>query len=552
MNSTDNSFQFQRITIVSQKEKSGLVLKLYPRTLITTSENTIGKSTLLNCLFWGLGCEVRFEEDWKLLDISTLVEFSIDNIFYKIKRDKDNIYFFDVDKKSWLTYNKITGEFLEKLNNILNFNILLKNKNSQKLSHVPPAFYFSSTYIEQMHGWNEIWNSFNNLGQFNKNDKLEISKYLCGVLDSNYYDNKKEINTYEIINLNISKDISENLSMINYFDKYNNNTITPLEDIQHSTKKLLDAEISLQKNKEKYIAYSSRLSSVINEIDIILVSIGELEQDYTYSVENVEGTSIYCPTCGVEHQNNLVNRFSIIHDIDTLKSTLDNLKKEKLTLESKIHTLSSEANNIASNLKAELNLKNSQTILNSYLLNSTFRPSMEQRVDDFQKAITSNNSSIANIKKSNRKIQTENLVKVEDELVKYFNELCVDLKIKMFKKNKLKEILDYYGGGANQIKAMLAKRLTILQALNTQSEIATPPFIIDSLRQQDIDDSNYDKLLKTLLQETPEDVQLILAAVKNEFTDAIKDDFEEIFISNQLLSNEEFALANFNLSTSHS
>ncbi|KCX55639.1 hypothetical protein J541_4187, partial [Acinetobacter pittii] len=47
MKNTSNSFQFQKIIIVSRTEKSGRVLKIFPRTLITTKGNTIGKSTLL-------------------------------------------------------------------------------------------------------------------------------------------------------------------------------------------------------------------------------------------------------------------------------------------------------------------------------------------------------------------------------------------------------------------------------------------------------------------------------------------------------------------------
>ncbi|WP_224963857.1 hypothetical protein [Acinetobacter guillouiae] len=556
MKNTKNSFQFQRITIVSQEEKSGLVLKLYPKTLITTNENTVGKSTLLNCLFWGLGCEVKFEEDWKLLDISTLVEFSINNNFFKVKRNNENIYFFDIDQNSWIKYDKITGDYLEKLNEILNFNILLKNKNAVKLSRVPPAFYFSSTYIEQMNGWNEIWNSFKNLGQFSKSDKQEISKYLCGVFDDSYYENKRQLNEYEIENKKISQEIVESLSVIDYFDKYNNDTFSPIEDFKDSAKRLLETEKNLQNHKQKYISDSSRLSSVNNEIDIVLISIGELEHDYIYSVENIENTSIYCPTCGVEHHNNLVNRFSIINDIDKLKTNLDDLKKEKISLEHKINNLSIEVENISNDLNNQFYLNNSRNILNNFLLNNNIKPSIDQRIDDFNESIKYNNKDINLIKKNNRKISNNNLANLEEELVEYFNKLCEELKIRMFEKNKLNEILDYYGGGANQIKAMLAKRLTILKALSTQSEIAIPPFVVDSLRQQDVDDSNYEKMLHTLITETPDYVQLIVAAVQNEFTNAIKGDFEEIFIEGQLLSKEDFALANFMLnddgSTLHS
>ncbi|WP_303279922.1 hypothetical protein [Acinetobacter pittii] len=289
MKNTSNSFQFQKIIIVSRTEKSGRVLKIFPRTLITTKGNTIGKSTLLNCLFWALGCEVRFEEDWPELDTVVLIEFSINNKIYKVKRDSQAIHLQE-DDEQWATYEKITGSYLDRLNSILNFNVLLKNSKAKKLSKVPPAFYFASTYIEQMSGWNEIWNSFNNLGQFDKNNKFELSKYLCGVLNKNYYDNKLNQNFYELKNFDISKEILKTNEVSDYFRS--KRAISPQIDLQdkikNSARSVVMAERKILEKKNEYINISSRMAAIDNELQIIQVAIGEIEQDYNYSIENIE------------------------------------------------------------------------------------------------------------------------------------------------------------------------------------------------------------------------------------------------------------------------
>lgn len=543
MKNINNSFQFQKIVILSNKEKSGLVLKIYPRTLITTKANTIGKSTLLNCLFWGIGCEVRFEEDWELLDIVVLVEFSVGNSTFKVKRNKEFIYIFDSENIKWIKYEKISGEYLDTLNKILNFNILLKSKNSKALSKVPPAFYFSPTYIEQMCGWSEIWNSFENLGQFDLKNKRELLNYLCGIFDKDYYDNKREKNNFEIENFGISKNIDESKAVVNYFEKNKPDFLSPIDYFKISAKKFNDTEFNLEKNRKEYISNSSRLNSIDNEINIILISLGELNQDYIYSVENIEKTSIYCPTCGVEHQNNLLNRFSIINDIDKLKLNLDSLKEEKLIIERKISNLLKDSHYITNELNSNFHENNTKEYLNNYLINEALKPSVEEKVNYFESSIKSNKKTIRSLDRKNKIIKESNLNKVEDELIAYFNQLCSMLDIKILQKNSLNEIINYHGGGANQIKAMLAKRLTILSAISIHSEISTPPFIVDSLRQQDVDDNNYEKMLQTLIHETPEPVQLILAAVKNDFTDAIKHDFEEIILENTLLNKEDYSLA---------
>lgn len=543
MKNINNSFQFQKIVILSNKEKSGLVLKIYPRTLITTKANTIGKSTLLNCLFWGIGCEVRFEEDWELLDIVVLVEFSVGNSTFKVKRNKDFIYIFDSENIKWIKYEKISGEYLDTLNKILNFNILLKSKNSKALSKVPPAFYFSPTYIEQMCGWNEIWNSFENLGQFDLKNKRELLNYLCGVFDKNYYHNKREKNNFEIENFDISKNIDESKAVVNYFEKNKPDFLSPIDYFKISAKKFNDTEFNLEKNKKEYILNSSRLNSIDNEINIILISLGELNQDYIYSVENIKETSIYCPTCGVEHQNNLLNRFSIINDIDKLKLNLDSLKEEKLIIERKISDLLKDSHYITNVLNSNFHENNTKEYLNNYFISESLKPSVEEKVNYFESNIKSNKKTIRSLDRENKLIKESNLNKVEDELIAYFNQLCSMLDIKILQKNSLNEIINYHGGGANQIKAMLAKRLTILSAISIHSEISTPPLIVDSLRQQDVDDNNYEKMLQTLIHETPESVQLILAAVKNDFTDAIKHDFEEIILENTLLNKKDYSLA---------
>ncbi len=543
MKDTNNSFQFQKITIVSHVEKSGRVLKIYPKTLITTKKNTVGKSTLLNCLFWGIGCEVRFEEDWEKLDISTLIEFSINEKTFKVKRDQNHIYLLEDINEGWIKFEKITGLYLEKLNKILNFNILLNHSNAKKLSRVPPAFYFSSTYIEQMYGWNEIWNSFKNLGQFNKINKFELSKYLCGILDSEFYDNKSKQSSYKIENITTNKNIADSQYAIEYFEKYNPNISTPLQEIKKSSNDYITAEKELRKNKKDYISLSSRCSSIDNEINIVLIAIGELEQDYIFSVENIENTSVYCPTCGVEHENNLVNRFSIIHDTDKLKVNLQKLKEEKYTLEKKLLTLSQDIEGTYSTINNIFDNQHTVESLNNLWINQSFKPSIENRIINFRDDIKSNKKIINRLGVENKKIEKTNLAKVEKELNNYFNNLCIKLEIKIYEKDNLNEILNYHSGGANQIKVMLAKRLTLLNAVSKHAELYTPPFIVDSLRQQDLDDNNYEKMLRILIKETPAEVQLILAAVENDFTDAIKEDFEEINIENTLLLSSEYSMA---------
>ncbi|WP_336038976.1 hypothetical protein [Acinetobacter calcoaceticus] len=52
-------------------------------------------------------------------------------------------------------------------------------------------------------------------------------------------------------------------------------------------------------------------------------------------------------------------------------------------------------------------------------------------------------------------------------------------------------------------------------------------------------------MLNILISNTPDDVQLIIAAVQNNFIDNIKGNFEEINLESTPLTAEEYELANF-------
>ncbi|EJG12301.1 hypothetical protein ACXLRP_002967 [Acinetobacter baumannii] len=52
-------------------------------------------------------------------------------------------------------------------------------------------------------------------------------------------------------------------------------------------------------------------------------------------------------------------------------------------------------------------------------------------------------------------------------------------------------------------------------------------------------------MLNILISNTPDDVQLIIAGVQNNFINSIKGNFEEINPESTLLTAEEYELANF-------
>ncbi|MCZ3264655.1 hypothetical protein NYZ64_18570, partial [Acinetobacter baumannii] len=68
------SFQFQRLVLISDSKKLANQFEFPKRlNLVTGGDNSIGKSTLVKNLFWALGCDPDFDEEWKTNDIKAII-----------------------------------------------------------------------------------------------------------------------------------------------------------------------------------------------------------------------------------------------------------------------------------------------------------------------------------------------------------------------------------------------------------------------------------------------------------------------------------------------
>lgn len=543
MQITKSYFQFQRIVLRSLNEQGGKVQKLYLRTLIDSEDNTKGKSTLINSLFWGLGCEVRFEETW-CDDLETLVSFSVSEKKYDVYRNNHHISIIFTNTNEVFKYpiisKKVSGGFIEKINEILNFNVLLKYNSASKLSRVPPSYYFGITYIEQMTGWANFWSCFSNMNAFDKNNRTELIKYICGVLDKNYYEMKSNENEIVQEKKILEKVIERESYYFDYLksfdtDKYSNKVIQKSIELENFEKKIL-------KLRNNFFEKSSNQASLRNEIDLVNMALGELEQDYEYSVRNVDPVEITCPTCGVIHENDIVNKFAILKDSDLLLKRVERLTKEKIINDRDLDRLSRLIQLEEEKISELIESNDVQEYLNYSVLQKQISPSIHSNIQKNEALVEGKEALIKEFKFEQKLIQSINQENLENDFVEYFEKLCIELELAIGKNKTFTQIINHTSGGANGIKLMLAVRLTLLYAMYNYAESSIPPFVIDSPRQQDINDYNYNLILNAF-EKIPEDIQFIVAAVKTQPISKIRDKFEEIFIEHELLSKEDFEIS---------
>lgn len=303
------------------------------------------------------------------------------------------------------------------------------------------------------------------------------------------------------------------------------------------------------KLRNTYLEKASNLSSLKNEIELVNIAIGELEQDYEYSVRNVDPFEVTCPTCGVIHENDIVNKVSILKDSDFLLKRIDHLNKEKNSNGEDLSRLSRLIQFEEEKITVLLKNNDVQEYLSYSVLQKQMTPAIQKNILKNEVLIDESEALITEFEDERKLIQSKNQKGLESEFVDYFENLCKELEIAIGKKKTFTQILKHTSGGANGIKLMLAIRLTLLHAMCTYAESSIPPFVIDSPRQQDINDYNYSLILNAFAK-IPEDVQFIVAAVKTQPISEIRDGFEEIFIEKNLLVGDEFDISS-NLISNH-
>lgn len=536
------SLQLKQLTLVSDTSSSANLFKFSSRfNLITANDNSVGKSTLAKLLMWVFGCEPDFDDAWKALDCKAIIDFNINNLNYQIAR-YGNTMFLAVDGADFVRFPKISGDYSKAFANLVNFKVLLPNKqNPNKLETPPPAYYFLPFYLDQLRSWSRSWESFNNLQQYSSWQKT-IIKYHTGYLSSEYFDIEEEIagNRAQIHSVSEElKRIDTAMEVVTQYSPIETRVFaTDQAEFDSMTKEIEIELVDLQNTQEIKLQKMAELQVEHQYLDsqfkLVTIASNELEKDYTFSVERLDGEEIQCPLCGVIHDNSLANRASILVDKEealeqaaTLSGRLDKVNKNISKLKTELAEIRSNIDNI--NMKYVRN-DESETSSHSILDFLAVR-SVEKLVNNSKQEKVVLRNDISTKAKALKKEQTLLLDKekketldsqFQDQIAKYVSELNAS----GINLSNVISPLDYRkitGGGAAEItRGVLAYHMTVLkQIYNVQNEVCAP-LVIDTPNQQEQTFINYDRIISLLLKESPSSAQVILCAMNSEALESYK------------------------------
>lgn len=556
------NLRFNRLVLVSDTTKSANQFTFQDKfNLITGKNNSIGKSSLVKNIFWALGCEPEFDETWKQLDCKVLLEFSIDNNKYAVLRINNGIFFSD-GSREFYRFGNITGVYAKVFSELVSFKALLPNRSDgPELEIPPPAYYFLPSYIDQTRSWTTPWDSFLKLGQY-ANWKRTIVNYHTGYLSAKHFEIEEEIFEYKLKKKEADEEVKKINTALEIVERYipRTNIAITSEEFNAITCEVEQELGNLAKEQENILSKLSDVQAskyhLSSQLDIAKRAVLEIEEDYRFSVENIEEDDLECPLCGTIHDNSLVSRASILSDKQQAEDQVLFIQKEVSELSAVIDELNPKLKNIRTRI-AEINKKYSKggergSDRNLIEIVDGFASQSVQRNVEETKIITQASSKEAEEKQKELKKEQKKLLskkekqKLSDMFVGLLTEYIHKLDAKGVNLSRVKHPTDYNklfgsGGAAEGTRAVLAYQLAIYKLIDYSKNEVLSPLVIDTPNQQEQAIKNYNRIINLITERIPHRSQLILCAMENEQLDSFREISNTILLDdNKLLVKGEY------------
>lgn len=555
------NLKFKRLLILSNSTKSANQFEFSETlNLITAVDNSVGKSTLVKLLFWGVGCEPTLDTNWSTTDSKTIVEFAVETENYIVKRYKNQVSL-KINDSDYIDYEKITGEYSEKIAEILEFKALLPNRSSGLMETPPPAFYFLPFYIDQKRSWSKAWDNFEKLEQFSS-WRSTIIRYHVGLLTPKHFelesDKAEKKDTKKVVQAQIER-IETTLEVVEEYIPHITNATTEAKEFEVLTEEIKVDLKNLQEEQEKILSQLTSLNGdrvYLEQQQIITEKIiSELDKDYKFTIENIEEDEVECPLCGIVHENSIINRTSIMTD----KSQAENQLESILTELDKINKKLSNANINLNKARESILQINEKYVINEELpVSQEIKNENSEKSDEIERKEFNFNQIIENIagnsikqnvlkdkiqkvnsvdtlKKDIREIGKEQkgLITLEDiesinsSFSSIFSDYIELLDAEAVNISSIDSPLDYNkvikeGGAAEGSRAILAYYLSVFTMVEEYGNEVKSALVIDTPNQQEQSDTNYEKIVNLLTNRTSKKTQILLCAMENEHLDQFK------------------------------
>ena len=326
--------------------------------VITSTNNHVGKSSLLKSLYHTLGANVKYDSVWNVNNKLFVLDFCVDNIDYRIVRQIKSFAVFKGEELILVT-SKVMSELAPLLEKIFHFGIYLDSKKDGRVTLAPPVFTFLPYYIDQDNGWSELYGSFQE--QYKKHDRMKSLYYHLSIYTKSAVELMAQRDKLQEELDTLKTDATKLLDIIEALtDEIQG--IVPADDVAQ-----FDKNIQISKNKIRTLV--KQIGEKRNRIQELEISLEQHEHQLQVITEyhtiaktaqsNQEIFTHSCPRCGYLYDDEIYNRVhaNYLNVSDSYVKTYigqviisirDDLQKEKqqyITLTKKLNNLETAYSN---------------------------------------------------------------------------------------------------------------------------------------------------------------------------------------------------------------
>lgn len=281
--------------------------------VITSTNNHVGKSSLLKSLYHTLGANVKYDSVWNVNNKLFVLDFCVDNIDYRIVRQIKSFAVFKGEELILVT-SKVMSELAPLLEKIFHFGIYLDSKKDGRVTLAPPVFTFLPYYIDQDNGWSELYGSFQNQEQYKKHDRMKSLYYHLSIYTKSAVELMAQRDKLQEELDTLKTDATKLLDIIEALtDEIQG--IVPADDVAQ-----FDKNIQISKNKIRTLV--KQIGEKRNRIQELEISLEQHEHQLQVITEyhtiaktaqsNQEIFTHSCPRCGYLYDDEIYNRVHAI------------------------------------------------------------------------------------------------------------------------------------------------------------------------------------------------------------------------------------------------
>lgn len=505
---------FKRIAILSLTERKAFSFDFTEGLNFIHGTNDTGKSSLIKSLYYCLGGDLRLDDGWKTQETIIKVTLSYDGKTINFFRKSSFFIVSTIENgeiKTEKTFNKIS-ELAAEIQNIFGFNLLLTLKKNKETSLANPASYYFPFYIDQDEGWSHVLDSFSGLKMYVDWQKNAL-QYHSGIKPKEYYTLngeqkvlsakiaelekeksliKKTKSRFEqhINNVSFDIDIEYYVSKIDYF-------IVKCEQLEAEERKFRTKALSLYSKRN---SISDTLFNIENEDEGILVNDVD---DISFSIKNYE-----------------INNSKI-----SLLSQKTKLYEEKEKIDKQIEKVKEnllEHKKLSKNIRLMLNDVHGDFSIKEIIDSEAYKTATQAFDKQLAELKEQINDILIEKQTIEKKIKSFNNLKRTKEINEFFllmlNKAQSKLQLPISSKATVIGYKTLTTGktGSRSPRAIFAYHYALLMTINKFSTLPILPIVIDSPKQQDLDDEYTEKVIQFCLDDLAAVSQVIIGAVKPE------------------------------------